>query len=358
STSLPGILSGLIGQEGAVGVFNAINSSHTYAGGFVVHEDVVIKADYDDWAQGQNFRDRVPASSPSNQFLETTGKVVPGSTVGRSNERFVSLNDDFEGVSLGGGADNGFVSFGDGNDPARDGGFAYAGIYQNTNLGAPLRGASDTFVRWLGRIQFNELPVIESNFRVGFDNTGAGGTIWAINANISDHADFLIDGDFDANGLITGKTHYARFVRDAAPARNAQSGTLRGIIGQQGAVGVFYGPSGFQNFNYSGGFVARPTLLVTGDEVVKYNDWLRRTITDASPDTTTFVRSQFLRASSQTLNSGGVSKYSSRHLDLNDVTPDGFTLGGSGNNGVTYFTTPNPTGYAGIYSNTNLGAPL
>nr|MCA8835375.1 hypothetical protein [Pseudomonadota bacterium] len=113
------------------------------------------------------------------------------------------------------------------------------------------------------------------------------------------------------------------------------------------------------NFNYSGGFVARPTSLVTGDGVVKYNDWLRRTVTDDSPDVTT-PRGQFLRAPNKTLNRGGLTSnaYFSRFLQLSNDRDDGLRLGGSGNNAVTYFTTDRLTGYAGIFDSTNLGAPL
>nr|MCA8833736.1 hypothetical protein [Pseudomonadota bacterium] len=355
-TPRPGILSGLIGQDGAVGVFNAINSSHSYAGGFVVHEDVVIKVDYDDWLRGATY---ATARTDGNKFLQPNGPA--GQTFVHTTKGpvyYLNLNDNFEGVSLEGISTSGSGSFLAGTDLTRtssNAGYAYAGILAGTDLGAPLRGVSDTFVRWLGLVQFNELT-IESNFRVGFDNTGAGGTIWAINANLSDRFDLVIDGDFDANGVITGKTHYSRFIRDAAPARNAQSGTLRGIIGQEGAVGAFYG--GISAFNYSGGFVARPTLLVTGDGVVKYNDWLRRTITDASPDTTNSGRSQFLRTNGTNISASGVTRRSFNRLSLARTRDDGLRLGGAASNGVIYFNTSGSNSYAGIYSGTNLGAHL
>ena len=54
-------------------------------------------------------------------------------------------------------------------------------------------------------------------------------------------------------------------------------------------LGAFYGAT---TFNYSGGFVARPTSKFAGDGKVKYNDWTRGTITDAAPDAVN-VRNQF-----------------------------------------------------------------
>ncbi|MCA8835548.1 MAG: hypothetical protein K8953_10745, partial [Proteobacteria bacterium] len=256
----------------------------------------------------------------------------------------LDLNDNFEGVSLGGNSDDGVANF-------RDNLYAYAGIYQTTNLGPPRTETSGT-ARWLGLIQFNE-QTRESNFDLTFNSNG--GTIKALHANLSDHLDFLIDGDFDANGRISGKVHYSRLFHDAATAvpRSLQRGTLSGIIGQQGAVGAFYGNA---NFNYAGGFVASPAAV--GDGVVTYTDWVRGTATDAVPDVTT-LRGQFLRTNGTNIFARGVTRQGSfNRLSLARTTDDGLILGGAASNGVTYFNTSGSNSYAGIYSTTNLGAPL
>ena len=341
-----GPLSGIIGQDNAVGVFyNSVLS-----GGFVAGRNIQPNPNinYADWARGQNYRTTLTSA---NQFLLTTGDLIAVSTTGRHNLGGLNLSSDFEGVSMGGDIDDGFVSFQHGTSST----YGYAGIYSTTDLGGRLTERSGK-ATWLGLIRFAHLN-LESNFDLTFNSSG--GTIKALYANLSTHLDLVIDGTFDSNGLISGKVHYARLADETNfTLPSSTNGTLSGIIGQEGAVGAFYGAT---TFNYSGGFVARPTSKFAGDGKVKYNDWTRGTITDAAPDTTN-RRSQFLRTSGTGASSTGVSAQGIGRLTLGDSRPDDrMSLGGSGDDGLIHFQGAvggSTYGYAGIYSNTDLGGLL
>ena len=354
-----GPLSGLIGQDNAVGVFyNSVLS-----GGFVANRNAQRNPNitYADWARGQNYRTTV---TNGNKFLLTTGdSVASGVTIPRQ----LSLASEFEGVSLGGVATDGVVAFLAGNDSTRSNNpYGYAGVYSTTDLGRRLteRGGKAT---WLGLIQFNERK-LESNFDLTFNSSG-GGTIKALYANLSTHLDLVIDGTFGSIGLISGDVHYAKLFNDATSSvPNTTNGTLSGIIGQDGAVGAFYGAT--TTFNYSGGFVARPTSKFAGDGKVKYNDWTRGTITDAAPDATN-RRNQFLRMANTTIQTGSVSRFTSSHgtptirtLNFSELTHNGESLGLGADNGLSRFFgfVPNTNNvryaYAGIYGTTDLGAPI
>ena len=350
-----GPLSGLIGQDNAVGVF--YNS--LYSGGFVANRNAQRNPNitYADWVRGQDYSRTLTSA---NQFLLTTGDLIAESTTGRYNLGGLNLSSDFEGVSMGGDIDDGFVSFQHGT-PAT---YGYAGIYSTTDLGGRLTERSGK-ATWLGLIRFAQLS-LESNFDLTFSNTG--GTIKALYPNLSTHLDLAIDGTFDSNGVISGKVHYARLFRDDASfVPSSTNGTLSGIIGQDGAVGAFYGAT---TFNYSGGFVARPTSKFAGDGKVKYNDWTRGTITDAAPDAVN-VRNQFLRMANNTIQTGSVSRFTSsvgtptiRTLNFSELTHNGESLGLGADNGLSRFFgfIPNTNNaryaYAGIYGTTDLGAPI
>ena len=192
-----GPLSGLIGQDNAVGVFY----NNDFSGGFVANRNAQRNPNitYADWARGQNYRTTV---SNGNQFLLTTGDLIAVSTTGRHNLGGLNLSSDFEGVSMGGDIDDGFVSFQHGTSST----YGYAGIYSTTDLGGRLTERSGK-ATWLGLIRFAHLN-LESNFDLTFNSSG--GTIKALYANLSTHLDLVIDGTFDSNGLISGKVHYAR----------------------------------------------------------------------------------------------------------------------------------------------------
>ena len=87
-------------------------------------------------------------------------------------------------------------------------------------------------------------------FTITFD--GMDGTIDAFVINEDFARDLLIKGTFNTDGVITGNVHLSTFDNDLKTDIASPNGTLSGLIGQQGAVGVFHGDT------YSGGFLAGP----------------------------------------------------------------------------------------------------
>ena len=158
------------------------------------------------------------------------------------------------GIASGLDADDGFAHF-----IGYIGGtaYAYAGIYDTTNLGAPI--TDDTLnASWTGKIRLNQA---DKDFTLDVTFNGTNGTANAFIVDILDSSDLRISGEFDAKGVITGDIYLGAFpgnVQTGLTNPN-DNGTLSGIIGQQGAVGAFIGDSGNSASHYSGGFVAAPT---------------------------------------------------------------------------------------------------
>ncbi len=174
----------------------------------------------------------------------------------------------FNGMPLGGDATDG-VSF------LNNGLYTYyAGILSGTDLGAPLTQNSGT-ASWVGQFQtqgWGGYHTISTDFvlEITFGSVASvAGSVGSVKAFIEDpttyYSDvyFNMDGTFDNTGLIKGKVQNRIFlnndrknvdiIRNTAHAYEA---VLSGLIGQDGAVGIF------ANRWYGGGFVARPANLV------------------------------------------------------------------------------------------------
>ncbi|MCA8835793.1 MAG: hypothetical protein K8953_12005, partial [Proteobacteria bacterium] len=135
----------------------------------------------------------------------------------------------------------------------------YIGLLSNTALGAPLNDAMQGGI-WTAKIRIltsiKDNPPLEADFKLNVDfatkslkivnDAGADANInFAIgNSRLA----FIIDGKFTANGVIYGTV-------DFTGANN--NGTLTGLIGQNGAVGIFKRNGG--GSPYVGGFVAAKT---------------------------------------------------------------------------------------------------
>ena len=159
-------------------------------------------------------------------------------------------------------ADDGFAYF---QGDFRDEGnvintYAYAGIYETTDLGAPITDSSFS-AAWDGKYDING-GAGRGDFTLNVAFTGTSGTINAFIIDANSTSDFLIEGTFGENGVITGKTHFAEFNNDDSATIEARDGILSGIIGQEGAVGVIYGTG----FNI-GGFVASPVVTICAKDV-------------------------------------------------------------------------------------------
>ncbi len=158
---------------------------------------------------------------------------------------------------------DGFAYF-DGVDKRR-----YAGILLNTNMGAPLTTPVGRAI-WPAFIASGEGIISGEdafttptafNLMVKFNTTG--GTISAFIPASDPRFAFRIDGEFDAGGVITGTTNRRIYrdntdvtTHDFAQLINTE-GTLHGLIGSDGAVGVFTTDAAGARAPYSGGFVAK-----------------------------------------------------------------------------------------------------
>ncbi|MCA8835950.1 MAG: hypothetical protein K8953_12795, partial [Proteobacteria bacterium] len=171
----------------------------------------------------------------------------------------------FEGAEFGGDAKDGLAFF-----TVADRGFA--GILDTTNLGRPLTQTTGK-TTWRGQLGFISRREISSyDFVLTITFNGTGGEVLGSATDVvfgSFTSDFFTDGDFNSQGLISGRAYFGS--RNAngvvVPTSEDRSGIFTGLIGQEGAIGAFRGG----RYTYSGGFAVHPDVT---DKVV-YADWVR-----------------------------------------------------------------------------------
>ena len=153
-----------------------------------------------------------------------------------------------------------------------------AGIFSGTDLGAALPLTQRPSATWRGFIQANNGITTATEFELTVGFTGTGGTLVALIPTSFATLAFDINGTFDEKGVIRGNVVRGRYASDvsgctpltvggnpntsptcfnSADVENATL-TLSGIIGAEGAVGVFQGIAVVGNAPYSGGFLAKP----------------------------------------------------------------------------------------------------
>ncbi len=124
----------------------------------------------------------------------------------------------------------------------------YVGLLPTTNLGLPLNNTTQAGT-WNGSfvsIEGDAVATNEFTLTVTFGGAGAG-KAGSISATTIASTDYSFTGKFDANGVIDGTVTHTDTTDSTGP--------LQGLIGQDGAVGVFISNAGTQDFG--GGFVAR-----------------------------------------------------------------------------------------------------
>ncbi len=344
--SLPGRLAGLIGEQGAVGAFIANMDNYGsgfYAGGFVAR-DVV---NYVDWAAEADPLDTLPTTTTNTRnHAFVSGELADKA---RLSEKLNLRAATYNGYRLNGDSTDGVAFF---KRPANS--FPathYAGVLSGTDLGS-LIVQPNTRAYWSGSLRVVTVPGIQDAvdfvLEVAFTDNGGSILAEALNAAYSrgNPQTVHLDGTFGFNGVITGTSRVG--------SSSFGDGKLRGLIGQDGAVGTFVSTRGVE---YSGGFVARP-------HSVNIRDLQNYATLETKP----------IRALNDT---GGFLKASlpNGQLDLPNLRdiPSGFylnsnTIGrrdGDTNDGYQYFGIINDEGetefnryYAGILATTNLGAPL
>ncbi len=375
-----GVLTGIIGQAGAIGVFlsNATGNAG-FTGGFVAVPNAVLGADtvavnYNDWIRSFNARPSIYLDTDTrvSQFLAShSGATALDSTgAGNAGDKG-SLNLDtatFKGEAFDGEAADGVSWFWDSTNTR-----GYAGILSGTDLGAPL--VQTGTAKWHGHFQATGGLSRDFILEIDFTNSMIEALVYHTGTNY-----YHLAGSFGANGVITGEVNYGTFsdltARTPMDSR-ADNGILTGLIGAQGAVGAFISGTGDKNAitsaapNYAGGFVANPTVALD-DDVVNYDDWARSfaTLPPNQVDPTilhpTPRNNQFLGTiiGDTTLSRVGIRGTSSSHigaLNLATTYPDVNFAGDAAdaNDGVGFFwDNQGRAGYAGILAGTDLGAPL
>ncbi len=377
-TGVNGVLTGLIGVDGAVGAFH----SALYSGGFVASPrtpDVEHEVVFADWTRSFG---TAPADAPTtlalqSEFLQTTGSTLATGTLTANGGAAITVTKlnlntaTLRNQPLGGDADDG-VAFYRGHDSGNSAG--YAGIFSTTDLGGPIT-AKDARAQWAGQFQVIAGRIINTDFmlEVTFGAVaGVDGSVGKVEAfveqiapNVAHH---YVRGTFNAAGVIKGTAIAGDFTNGD---RNqfgfgSTDGILTGLIGEDGAVGTFYAHAG----NYVGGFVAQPTVFVN------YDNWLDSldTFPQAAGTHTGEPPSQFLQGGETQIDPGGVRLRGDNAVTVYTLTmagdPTRFTGGEDPEkvkNGVSFFqghtgfegnTSFSPRMFAGMLSGTDMGLPL
>ena len=240
--------------------------------------------------------------------------------------------------------------------------YHYAGILSGTDLGSPIVEKTGS-LEWEGKVSSTE---ITKDFILTI-NLGVGGHAGTIEASIIQrNKSYVITGNFDNKGVITGDIV---FDNQNLQGSIITPGTLTGLIGKEGAVGVFVrNNEGIGNQNYSGGFVATPLLCILANTCVDYADWIDSfTGNDALPTSpnSAHTANQFLSGLTATLPifSGGFRQFIPQEntLTFTSLTLAENGLGGESTDGASFFYGSfgeTDIYYAGIHASTDLGAPL
>ena len=335
-----GILTGLIGKQGAVGAFvsgtaidnNGVITGGTsatagFAGGFVANP-FEGNVSYSDWVTSSS-PPATPAAAPSgdnlNQFVQTIrNDVIKAAHVGQNfNVNLSSLNGD---------PADGFSVY---HITATDD--YLVGLSATTSLGVTLK--AQPVGTWLGSFVAYEGGIATTTpFELTVDFAGLN-----INTTITGTDYTFTNTNFgSANGVINGTVN-----------RGAITGSLTGLIGADGAVGVFHSDNNLED-SYAGGFVAAFVPDVT------YAAWLDSFGASPPPAARTTGTDTF----------GGFLNLAD---GVRDISPSGLTstnvdthltLDGDGDNGmhgVVYRAGRNGTNqqaFVAVLPTTNLGAPL
>ena len=383
-----GTLSGLIGANGALGAFySTANGALGYAGGFVALTAANVGGDnpnalYAKWSDSDDvtiattldangFLASVttdadglvfpaPTTAPTVVTLNLASEVTPEVVLVQGSENDIEGTDAVSAVTLGGAATDGVAFFTTGADATAR---YFAGLHFGTDLGAPITTDTGT-ADWNGLIQTvsgtpaSMFAAKAFTLTVNFADsevsahvtTDAAGTDFGI-------ASYYLTGEYDDAGVITGTVSYA-IIADSTTGRDGSTanGVLSGLIGATEAVGAFYS-NAEDATGYAGGFVATSVANaggVAGTEathyvapVVDYADWTA-TVLSAVPTTT---GNAFLGATSATALTNAPSGAVYTSVEDTDIT-GGVLLS------THVVAASTASFFAGLHSDTNLGAPV
>ena len=284
SATINGTLTGLIGQAGAVGAFisNPDADNYNYAGGFVASpsEDTANLADWTASFAAGGFNagqdglfaagtDVTTIASGTGRFIQwsDTRDFTPGGSLGKfsADTDILLLNDE---------PNNGIGFRYSGSDTD---GRGFAGLLSATDMGVPLDDTSKNTI-WIGKIDgiVSEVALVETELRLkvtygaifangvgtiqsianqtNYTYAASATTVGAVNVRSNFPNTFDFNGGFDANGVITGTIAHTLTANGALN----QTGVFSGLIGQDGAVGVFKNDDDATDAPFVGGFVVKP----------------------------------------------------------------------------------------------------
>ncbi|MCA8833759.1 MAG: hypothetical protein K8953_01630, partial [Proteobacteria bacterium] len=310
-TSATAVISGLIGEKGVVGAFvNTADRVH-FAGGFWAvpvlgdepdgNDEVVDFSDWEDsFGRGHDLPRRFSKNPQTSEFLagrETVFMGVDGlDDTDRTNLGRTPAGANFAGntparFALDFGSDS--LTYGDyplGADATggaagfwqASGSHRYAGLLSSTNVGAPI-SETEGSAAWRGRFVVyraisNLIFTTQRDFTLNVTFGTDGGTLAM--ANITDsqtpatHNYSMTGGKYDERGVISGKINFHHKTSSTSTTILTDSSFLTGLIGQDGAAGVFIsgtgtiddiqaGPTRSDGLTrFFGGFVATGKMLI------------------------------------------------------------------------------------------------
>ena len=389
-----GTLTGLIGEEGAVGAF----VQGSYAGGFVVRPSAAFaspeplvnnaRVTTADWLNSFNeappVRRRIPAGSigsykpAKNHFVKASKTGLSLQNYDRTSYKAVTFaNAIFDGKAVGGDAADGFALSSNPSHYTTH----HAGILSGTDLGAPLtqtqgsaawEGRMIVFGAWSGSTVFTDF-VLHINFGAGSQVGTVTGQVKTTGPGDADYK-YRVDGDFNEAGVIKGTAEYGNFNYEDTkiPRYWRKPGTLTGLIGEEGAVGVFISDrTGYAG--YVGGFIAAPSLQdhVTSADLKDYYHLAFPTDPLYRNETSIFLAASSTgEMNTSTLLTRDGNTPIVETLTLANATHQGRGLGGDATDGISFFKGwkgPTDTSrsskihyrvYSGIFNDINLGAPV
>ncbi len=234
--------------------FCRTNTTHRSCTGVTENPNAVAWADSFVTPQNPNGLPSVPNTDTSrrNQFLKGTASGVNKGDIVSIYEASLNLNTaQFNGTNLGGDVADG-VGYFRGRVTGQTTNYSYAGIFSGTDLGAPVTETSGT-ASWVGSFKSVGSYARDEDFILEVDFANKDIEAFIDVHFIENH--YHLTGSFNDSGVINGEVFFGGFTnKDRTRRSYSWDGPLTGLIGQEGAVGVFFSES----FGYVGGFVARP----------------------------------------------------------------------------------------------------
>ncbi len=350
-------LTGLIGADGAVGIFKSDNVNNRYVGGFVAAPLQIVN--YADWVRGHNPDATADLAPPRDQILQvkdgtldTTGLTFcrdsdsasyctfsgrRTAAIASTSANTRNLNTaEFDGEDINGDINDGYTFFEGYIGEAQ---YNYIGILDSTDLGMPFTGNVGASVQWNGNGSGNW-----GDFTLTITFDAAGGRLDAFVSNANNIFYRLQNARFDTGGVITGTVNLQRFT-DSDPTKPIDTATdglaytgdsvLSGLIGEEGLVAVFAGAGGV------GGFIAGPDITLSPD--VRESDWARK-IGEISQPVASVPRNQFLYRSSLFrpdniyANSNDTGDVFAKNLNFHTARFNGNPLDGNASGEIRFFT--------------------